>query len=107
MPSRLHYKLLTRRPPNGFLEVGCVAEVCLHNFWVRIEALSKETIGGAVALQRACFPPPFSEDGLLSETNMDCEEIAVATLDLNALLRARETGDVRNWHDRDASVWGE
>jgi GNAT superfamily N-acetyltransferase len=29
---------------------------------VRIEALSKETIGGAVALQRACFPPPFPED---------------------------------------------
>jgi len=44
---------------------------------------------------------PFPDEAVLSES-MD---LAVADLDFDALHEARETGSVRNWHDRNNSAW--
>lgn len=48
---------------------------------------------------------PFPESAILAETALGEEGIAVADLDFDALLRAREEGDVRNWNDRNAAQW--
>jgi predicted amidohydrolase len=43
---------------------------------------------------------PFPETAILAETPMNQEAVAVADLDWESLLAARESDDVRNWHDR-------
>ncbi|MEQ1821455.1 MAG: nitrilase-related carbon-nitrogen hydrolase [Fimbriimonadaceae bacterium] len=48
---------------------------------------------------------PFPETAILAETALNQEGIARAEVDLNSILDARLTGDVRNWHDRDSSDW--
>lgn len=48
---------------------------------------------------------PFPEEAVLAETPFSEESLAVAELDFDALARCRETGDVRNWHDRDKGEW--
>lgn len=58
--------------------------------------------------QSAIFTPsiePFPESAILSESPINEEGLAVAELDLYALLDARNKGDVRNWNDRHASQW--
>lgn len=49
--------------------------------------------------------PPFPETAILAETALGVEGVAIAELDLDALLHCRESGDVRNWHDRDRGDW--
>lgn len=48
---------------------------------------------------------PFPKEAILAETPVNEEAIAVADLDFELLLAARDQGDVRNWHDRDAFGW--
>jgi predicted amidohydrolase len=48
---------------------------------------------------------PFPESAILAETALGEEGIAVADLDFDLLLKAREQGDVRNWNDRHAAEW--
>jgi predicted amidohydrolase len=52
-------------------------------------------------------PPhePFPLDPILAETPMDEEGVAIAEVEPNDLLKCRETGEVRNWRDRDAGDW--
>lgn len=47
----------------------------------------------------------FPANGILAETAMNEEGIAIVDLDLDLLEEARDTGDVRNWHDRHSSDW--
>lgn len=47
----------------------------------------------------------FPADSRLAETPLGEEGAAIATLDFDRLLEARETGDVRNWNDRDRGDW--
>ena len=48
---------------------------------------------------------PYRAGGVLAETVANTEGIAVAELDFDHLLEARQLGDVRNWHDRTNSDW--
>lgn len=57
-----------------------------------------ESHGSAGILAPCC--PPFPANGILAEGPPDEEAIVTAELDFSALLAARETGDVRNWQDR-------
>lgn len=47
----------------------------------------------------------FPESGVLAETALGKEAAAVAEVDFNELTEARQTGDVRNWNDRNKGVW--
>jgi len=47
----------------------------------------------------------FPEDSILAETDLNRPGIAIADLDFDLLLKSREIGDVRNWHDRDRGDW--
>lgn len=65
-------------------------------------SLGREPVPQAVG-NGAIFAPcvePFPADGVLTETPMNQESIAIADLDFDALLACRTTGDVRNWEDR-------
>ncbi len=72
-----------------------------------VGSLGREPVPSAVGSSAILAPciEPFPEDGLLAETAPDEEGIAVAVIDFAALRSARETGDVRNWHDRDGGDW--
>jgi predicted amidohydrolase len=72
-----------------------------------VGSLGREPVPNAVGSSAILAPSfePFPANGVLAETTMNEEEIAVAKLDFNALRKAREEGDVRNWHDRDAEWW--
>ena len=72
-----------------------------------VGSLGKEPVPNAVGSSAIIAPSiePYPASGVLAETEMNEEGIAVATLDFEALQRARETGDVRNWYDRDAESW--
>ena len=48
---------------------------------------------------------PFPEGSVLAETRLNEEGLAVAELDFDALRESRESGDVRNWHDRSPLTW--
>ena len=48
---------------------------------------------------------PFPEGSVLAETRLNEEGLAVAELDFDALRESRESGDVRNWHDRSPVTW--
>ncbi|HRI43107.1 MAG TPA: nitrilase-related carbon-nitrogen hydrolase [Fimbriimonadaceae bacterium] len=47
----------------------------------------------------------FLETAILAETPVGEEGLAVADLDFSLLSKCRSAGDVRNWSDRDPSVW--
>ncbi len=47
---------------------------------------------------------PFPEEAVLAETGYG-EGVARAELDFDALAKARSSGDVRNWDDRDRGDW--
>ncbi len=54
----------------------------------------------------AIIAPPvgsFPPDGILHETAMGAEGVAVADVDFPTLLHSRQEGDVRNWNDRHRS----
>lgn len=46
---------------------------------------------------------PFPESAILAETELHQPGIAIAELDFQLLHESRESDDVRNWHDRNAS----
>jgi predicted amidohydrolase len=46
---------------------------------------------------------PFPESAILAETELHQPGIAIAELDFQLLLESRESDDVRNWYDRNAS----
>jgi predicted amidohydrolase len=46
---------------------------------------------------------PFAESAILAETELHQPGIAIAELDFQLLLESRESDDVRNWYDRNAS----
>ena len=48
---------------------------------------------------------PYPANGVLAETPVNEEGLAIADLDFDQLLEARQLGDVRNWHDRSNSDW--
>lgn len=48
---------------------------------------------------------PYPAGGVLAESEINEEGLAVADLDFDELLEARQLGDVRNWHDRSNSDW--
>lgn len=48
---------------------------------------------------------PFPQSGMLAETPINEEGLAIADLDFDLLETARNEGDVRNWNDRDATTW--
>lgn len=62
-----------------------------------------QTFGNAAILS----PPhdPFPLSGMLAETPLNEEGLAIAELDFDLLQKVREEGDVRNWNDRDSANW--
>jgi predicted amidohydrolase len=72
-----------------------------------VGSLGREPVPSATGSSAVIAPsiPPFPANGILSETPMDAEGVAIAELDLDSLLQARESGDVRNWNDRDRGDW--
>jgi predicted amidohydrolase len=48
---------------------------------------------------------PFPEAAVLAESEPNTEAVLVRTLDFDQLVEARNSGDVRNWNDRDATHW--
>jgi predicted amidohydrolase len=61
------------------------------------------TYGSSAILTPSISPFPYS--AVLDETPLNQEGIAFADLDFDALLAARDAGDVRNWNDRRQSGW--
>jgi len=72
-----------------------------------VGSLGREPVPNAVGSSAILCPctPPFPADGILAETAMNVEGVAFADIDLDMLLEARKTGDVRNWEDRDKGDW--
>ncbi|MHB8638089.1 MAG: nitrilase-related carbon-nitrogen hydrolase [Fimbriimonadaceae bacterium] len=48
---------------------------------------------------------PFPQNAVLGESDFGEEEVIVRSLDLDALAEARNSGVVRNWHDRADDEW--
>lgn len=63
----------------------------------------KSTYGSSAILAPSIAP--FPESAILAETELNKEGIALAEVDLETLINARNEGDVRNWNDRRASDW--
>ena len=72
-----------------------------------VGSLGRQPVPSAYGTSAILTPslPQFPESAVLAETGLGEEGIAVADLDLELLVEARETGDVRNWNDRHASDW--
>jgi predicted amidohydrolase len=72
-----------------------------------VGSLGREPAPAAMGSSAIIAPSiePFPADGILAETQMNEEGIAIAVLDFNQLARSRESGDVRNWQERDARPW--
>lgn len=71
-----------------------------------VGSLGREPVPQAVGTSAIIAPSiePYPEAAILAETGPG-EGVAFASLDLDGLLAARGSGDVRNWNDRDASNW--
>ncbi|MBC8064858.1 MAG: hypothetical protein H7Y17_08515 [Chlorobia bacterium] len=69
--------------------------------------LGQEPVPSTFGSSAVLCPPlrQFPDSGVLAETEMNEEGIAITDLDLDLLEEARATGDVRNWYDRDSSDW--
>lgn len=61
------------------------------------------TYGSSAVLCPSVLPMP--ESGILAETQLNLEGVAVAEIDLDALQVARNSDDVRNWNDRNLGDW--
>lgn len=48
---------------------------------------------------------PFPPSAILAETSLNHEGLAIADLNFDDLVAAREAGDVRNWNDRARGDW--
>lgn len=72
-----------------------------------VGSLGREPVPSAVGVSAIYAPPiaPFPADGILATSQMNRAGMAIADLDLEALEKAREKGDVRNWHDRTKCAW--
>ncbi|MBS1714820.1 MAG: hypothetical protein JST30_10840 [Armatimonadetes bacterium] len=72
-----------------------------------VGSLGREPVVSAVGSSAVLTPPvgPFPDDAVLAETPHGVEAVTVADLDFEVLLASRESGDVRNWHDRDRGDW--
>ncbi len=62
-----------------------------------------QTYGSSAILTPSIEPFPVS--AVLAETELGEEGVAVADLDLDMIIQARESGDVRNWNDRHSGDW--
>ncbi|MCG9894953.1 MAG: hypothetical protein MH204_05715 [Fimbriimonadaceae bacterium] len=93
---------------HGFHRVrtGCLARALENQIFTvhatLLGSLGREPVPSAVGSAAVISPltPPFPETGVLAETVMDSEGLAVAELDLTALQLSRAQGDVRNRRDR-------
>lgn len=67
-----------------------------------VGSLGREPVPSAVGSSAVIAPcvEPFPESAILAETAWCEEGVAIADLDLDLLLAARDAGDVRNWNDR-------
>ncbi|MCW5938949.1 MAG: hypothetical protein KF884_04590 [Fimbriimonadaceae bacterium] len=100
----------TRR---GFQRVrwSCLARAVENQVFVvhssLVGSLGREPVPSAVGSSAVMAPSvePFPEQAVLAETPWNKEGAAIAELDFDELLCAREAGDVRNWHDRLKSSW--
>jgi predicted amidohydrolase len=72
-----------------------------------VGSLGREPVPTALGSSAVLCPPlrQFPENGILMETSLNQEDIAIVDLDMDLLEEARSTGDVRNWEDRKASDW--
>jgi len=72
-----------------------------------VGALGREPVPSTYGSSAILAPAvrQFPANGILAETEMNEEGLIIADLDLDLLEEARNTGDVRNWHDRHASDW--
>jgi predicted amidohydrolase len=98
---------------HGFHRVrwSCHARTVENQYFVvhssLVGSLGREPVRSAFGSSAILCPPvmSFPPNGVLAETRVNEEEIAMADLDLELLDTARTTGDVRNWHDRSKSAW--
>lgn len=69
--------------------------------------LGREPVPSSFGSSAILAPPlrQFPASGVLAETPLQEEGIAISDLDMDLLEEARVTGDVRNWHDRNSSQW--
>lgn len=72
-----------------------------------IGSLGKEPVPSAVGNSAILAPAiePYPGDGTLAQTPWNQESLVVVDLDFDQLKAARESGDVRNWHDREPTYW--
>lgn len=72
-----------------------------------VGTLGREPVPEAVGTSAILAPcvPPFPANGVLAETPYNQEGMAIADLDFDALLASRNSGDVRNWDDRNLGNW--
>jgi len=72
-----------------------------------VGSLGREPVPSALGSSAVIAPPidPFPANGMLAETPRNTKGIAIYDLDMDLLEQARHTGDVRNWHDRNARNW--
>lgn len=98
---------------HGFQRVrwSCLARAIENQVFVvhasLVGSLGREPVPSTYGASAIIAPsvPPFPESAILAETKLGEEGIAYAELDFDALMRGREEGDVRNWHDRDKGDW--
>lgn len=72
-----------------------------------VGSLGREPVPTAVGSSAILCPPlrQFPANGILMESMINEEDIAVVDVDMDLLAEARETGDVRNWNDRNQGNW--
>lgn len=89
----------------------CLARATENQIFVAhaslVGGLGQEPVFGAVGTSAILSPAiePFPDDGVLVETDLGIEALAIADVDFDELLAAREQGDVRNWNDRHRCSW--
>ncbi|MBX3097649.1 MAG: hypothetical protein KF812_12390 [Fimbriimonadaceae bacterium] len=98
--------------PHGVHRVrtGCLARALENQVYVvaasLLGTLGREPVPQAIGTSGVFAPmvDPFPESGIIALCR-ETETVLNHTLDLHALEHCRQTGDVRNWADRDPSVW--
>ncbi len=98
---------------HGFWRVrnSCLARAIENQIFVvhssLVGSLGREPVPSAVGSSAIIAPSaePFPANGILAESKWNEESIAVAHLEFEAIFQARESGDVRNWNDRNRGNW--
>lgn len=96
---------------HGFYRVrnSCLARAIENQVYIvhasLVGNLGREPVATTYGSSAVLAPsvPPFEATGVLAETELNKEGIAVADCNPHTLLAAREAGDVRNWTDRKRS----